>query len=101
MSITSFSSNISKSAIAGKEITLTWVTTGSSVTLNCDCYDGTQRQPAGTALSASTTVYVYPVCDYEFVLTDDSGNTESVFVNIGYDPSTHIMSGGRLRRIGE
>jgi hypothetical protein len=101
MSITSFSSNISKSAIAGKEITLTWVTTGSSVTLNCDCYDGTQKQTAGTALSASTSVYIYPVGSLEVVLTDDSGNTESEFIEVGYDPSTSILMGGRLRKIGE
>ena len=101
MAITKFISDVSKSAIAGKKITLTWVTTGLSVTLSCDCYDGKQRQKAGMALSPNTSVYIYPVGCLEVVLTDDSGNTSSLFIDIGYDPSTHILTGGRLQEIGE
>ena len=74
MAITKFISDISKSAIAGKKITLTWVTTGSSVTLSCDCYDGKQRQKAGMALSPNTKVYIYPVGCLEVIIFNTINN---------------------------
>lgn len=96
MAITSFTSSKSRCAYGGEEITLTWVSTGSYVTLSCDCYDGTQKQIAGAHLSASTSVYIYPVTETVLSLKDDSGNEEILHIVIGYDPARYFMRGRKL-----
>jgi len=96
MAITSFTASKENAIFGGKEIILTWVTDGSSATLSCDCYDGTGKKVAGTALSASSSVYIYPVTDTIVALTDDSGNTNLVHIKIGYDAFSYRLVGGRL-----
>jgi hypothetical protein len=96
MAITSFTSSKNHCAYGGEEITLTWVTTGSYVTLSCDCYDGTQKQTAGTHLSADTSVYIYPVTETVISLKDDSGNEDILHIVIGYDPAKYFMRSRRL-----
>lgn len=101
MSITSFTSDINHKIIGGEKITLTWETTGESVTLNIPCFTSNGKQAAGTALDASTSVDIYPVTSCEIILSDDDNNHEYLSIIIGFDPSIYYLRGGQLHKRGK
>ena len=97
MSILTFTVDKSSTAIAGEVKTLKWTTSGATyVTLSHDCWTSDGKQSTGTHLSANTSVYVSPVSSVRYILTDDTGDTNTVSVNIGYDPSRYRLQSRRL-----
>lgn len=98
MSILTFTADKSATAIAGNVRTLTWTTSGATyVTLSHDCWTASGSQSAGTHLDTGTSVYIFPVSDERYVLTDDTGDTAELRIKIGFDPARYKLEGGRLR----